>query len=471
MEKVIKLTRKKLIGDLLRRLDIPLQAPPVLEREEGPEKERPLEGRWVLVGPGGGGDHALEAARACAFAGAGFVVPEDEHYPGYGRSFLDEGAVPTKRAIMADAVDVCVYDAAGLGHVEDPDVVFSFLGRWVPRIRAGGRLIVLAEDHGGSATPRQHAVRGALGGIVRALSKEIGGRGVTAHLVIAPPDTGGSLGPLVRYLASRRSAFVTGQTWELERPEGWGPPASFVRLLEGKTALVTGAAQGIGAAAARGLAGEGAEVIVVDRPEKDEALGAVASDIGGTPLVVDLTWPRADSYIAEEVKKDGGRLDIVVHNAGVYLDRRLEDMEPDDWRRTFDVNLASAMRLTEALDPLVSDGGRIIGLSSIAGLTGIPGHVCYSGSKAGMAAYLRSLAGAMHSRRVTVNAVAPGFVYTELTSELSWLYREVGLKMSGLMQGGIPEDIANLVVFLAGPGSAGLTGRVIRACGGHYIGQ
>lgn len=469
MDFLVEMGKTKWVRSAFEKLDLPLSLPSEIEREAGPETASPLEGRWVIMG-GAHEQPAKEAARACAEAGAGFVVPGSVDYPACLSDMGVTAAAEKRRDLAAERVDVCIFDATGLEEIMQIDELFSFLKRWTPRINRSGRVLILAPAPGDPASPGRHALLGALGGLVRAFSKEVGPEGITVHLVLVPPVTGGYLAPLVRFIASRRSAFITGQTWRISEIEGAGRCFEYVRSLEKKVALVTGAARGIGAAITRSLAQEGAEVVLVDVPERSRELADTASRTAGMPLVVDITWPRAPSFIAGKVKKKHGKLDILVHNAGVYLDRRVTDMSPDDWYRVYNINLASVVRLTQALDCMVESGGRILGVGSIAGLAGIGGHTCYSGAKAGLMGYLQSLAGALKGRGITANAIAAGYIHTALTAGLSRFKREMGLRMSGMVQGGIPEDIGNLAAFLAGPGAGGLTGQIIRACGGSLIG-
>jgi 3-oxoacyl-[acyl-carrier protein] reductase len=252
--------------------------------------------------------------------------------------------------------------------------------------------------------------------------------------------------------------------------EGRERPGPAARALEGRAALVTGAARGIGEAVARSLARDGANVTVVDLPERSRELTLLASDIAGRPLVADVTWPRAGAFMAEQVEKEHGRLHVLVHNAGVFFERNVQDMAPGDWKRAYGVNLASVVRLTQALESLMAPDGRILGIASIAGLAGVGGQTCYSGSKAGLAEYLCALGRERAGTAMTVNAIAAGFVHTDLTAGLPWYKREIGLRFSGMMQGGLPGDIGNLAAFLASPAAGALTGQVIRACGANLIG-
>jgi 3-oxoacyl-[acyl-carrier protein] reductase len=247
----------------------------------------------------------------------------------------------------------------------------------------------------------------------------------------------------------------------------------WTRPLEGKVALVTGAARGIGAATVRLLAAEGARVACLDRPSDDAPLSQIAREIGGTPILADVSDPEAPNKIMKELGRRFGAVDVVVHNAGITRDKTLGKMKPELWDQAIDVNLAAVARITDALlhpDGPLHDGGRIICLSSVAGIAGNMGQTNYAASKAGIIGFTRALAPKLAARGITVNAVAPGFIETRLTAAIPVVIREVGRRLSALGQGGLPEDIGELVTFLASPGAQGVTGQIIRDCGGALIG-
>ncbi len=163
----------------------------------------------------------------------------------------------------------------------------------------------------------------------------------------------------------------------------------------------------------------------------------------------------------------------MVHNAGITRDKTLAKMKPELWDQTLDVNLVAVARITDALaqpgGPL-RDGGRVICLSSVAGIAGNLGQTNYAASKAGIIGFVRALAPKLAGRGITVNAIAPGFIETRLTQAIPVVIREVGRRLSALGQGGLPDDIGQLVTFLASPGAQGITGQIIRDCGGALIG-
>jgi 3-oxoacyl-[acyl-carrier protein] reductase len=161
----------------------------------------------------------------------------------------------------------------------------------------------------------------------------------------------------------------------------------------------------------------------------------------------------------------------VVHNAGVTRDKTLARMSPEQWDQVAQINLTAVVRRTEALlaGPM-ADGGRIVALSSIAGLAGNVGQTNYAASKAGVAGFVRALAPTVAERGITVNAIAPGFIETRMTAAIPVAVREVARRMSALGQGGLPEDVGQAVTFLATPAAIGITGQVLRVCGGSLVG-
>jgi 3-oxoacyl-[acyl-carrier protein] reductase len=244
-----------------------------------------------------------------------------------------------------------------------------------------------------------------------------------------------------------------------------------VRPLDGKVALVTGAARGIGAATAQRLAAEGAHVVCLDRAEDEALLSAVARSVGGTPLLADVSQPGAPADIARHLVQAHGGVDVVVHNAGITRDKTLGRMEALQWDQTLDVNLAAVTRIDAALDAgVIRDGARLVYLSSVVGIAGTAGQTNYASAKAGLTAYARARAQRLASRGIAVNAVAPGFIETRLTAAMPMLLREAGRRLNCLSQGGVPDDVAHVITFLASPGAAGLTGTTLRVCGGALIG-
>lgn len=376
-----------------------------------------------------------------------------------------------------------VLDATGIAEVGGLRAVRTSLGPLVRGLARCGRVVVLGAGAGGGAEAgagpggrdaagagagdvEQAAVQEALAGFVRSLGKEIGG-GRTVQLVRVAP--GAALDSTLDFLLSPKSAYVSGQVIEvgpaLRQPEVSG---------RRRTALVTGAARGIGESVAATLAREGAHVACLDVPGSGDALTAVAARLDGTALPLDITASDAGERIAAALDRLGGGLDVLVHNAGITRDRRFTHMDEDRWDAVLDVNLGSVLRTTGYLlkAGVLNDHGRIVATASIAGIAGNAGQTNYAASKAGIIGFVRSLAAdpALRERGVTVNAVAPGFIETEMTAAVPFLIREAGRRLNSLGQGGRPVDVAETVAWLAATGSGGVNGQVVRVCGQSLLG-
>jgi 3-oxoacyl-[acyl-carrier protein] reductase len=244
------------------------------------------------------------------------------------------------------------------------------------------------------------------------------------------------------------------------------------RPLAGKVALVTGAARGIGAAIAAVLARDGAHVVCLDVPAQGDALTAIANQLRATALQLDITAGHAPGALVEHLRERHRGVDVVVHNAGITRDRTLARMSEDEWDSVLAVNLTSQERLTAAiLDAgILHRGGRIVCLASVSGIAGNRGQVNYATSKAGVIGLVEALAPELHRRQASINAVAPGFIETRMTAAMPVALREAGRRMNSLSQGGLPVDVAEVVAWLAAPGSGGVNGSVVRVCGQSLIG-
>jgi len=361
-----------------------------------------------------------------------------------------------------------VLDATQLKSPGELRALYDFFHPWIRNLRRNGRLILLGRAD--LTDPAAAAAAAGLEGFVRSIAKEIGRKGATAHVIYIAEGAEDRLEGLLRFLLSSRSAFLSGQPWRLD-PLATEAPLLKSAPLKGKTALVTGAARGIGAATARCLAAEGAHVICLDRPGDEGPTGKIAREVGGSLLALDITDEATPEAIAQEIKENFKGLDILIHNAGITRDKTLARMKPEWWEMALEVNLSAILRINERLiAEHINDQGRIVCLSSVAGLAGNLGQSNYSASKAGLVGYVRALAPSLAPRGITINAVAPGFIETRLTAAIPAMTREVGRRLSALGQGGLPQDVAELLTFLSTPGSVGITGQVMRACGGMFIG-
>ncbi|MFD5648910.1 3-oxoacyl-ACP reductase [Streptomyces sp. NPDC127039] len=386
-----------------------------------------------------------------------------------GKTDLDLAPVLARTGLPRDEDGrpaAVVLDATGVRDVDALAEVHAALHPVLRSVAASGRVVVL----GAPLDPADHhqaAVQQALEGFTRSLGKEIG-RGRTVNLVrltdAAPAES------TLRFLLSPASAYVSGQVIGVGAAgEGTGPD-DWALPLAGRTTLVTGAARGIGAAVAETLAGQGAQVVVLDVPQAEDAARRAAERLGGTALALDITAADAGERIAAALP---GGLDVLVHNAGITRDRRLVNMPADRWSSVLDVNLASVLRTTDALlaAGAVNRGGRIVATASIAGLAGNAGQTNYGASKAGIVGLVRSLAPrALAEHGVTVNAVAPGFIETRMTAAVPLLIREAGRRMNSLAQGGLPVDVAETTAWLAHPASGAVNGQVVRVCGQSLLG-
>lgn len=245
-----------------------------------------------------------------------------------------------------------------------------------------------------------------------------------------------------------------------------------MKLLEGKVALITGAARGIGKALALRFAAEGAAVAFSDL-KYDENMEATEKEIQNLGVQAKGFASNAASLadsekLAEEVVAHFGRIDILVNNAGITRDNLLMRMTEQDWDLVISVNLKSAFNLTKAVQRAMikQRGGSIINMSSVVGVNGNAGQSNYSASKAGMIGFTKSMAQELGSRNVRCNAIAPGFIETEMTHKLPDDVRTQWISTIPLRRSGKPEDVADVAVFLASDLSAYVTGQVISVCGG-----
>ena len=246
-------------------------------------------------------------------------------------------------------------------------------------------------------------------------------------------------------------------------------------LLDGKVALVTGARRGIGKAVALKFAEQGADVAISCREINDTVLATVAElEQYGTRIKAyasDAADFAQSHALVESVVADFGRLDILVNNAGITKDSLMLRMTEEQWDSVIDTNLKSAFNFVHAVTPVMARqrGGSIINMSSVVGVSGNAGQCNYSASKAGMIALTKSIAKEMGSRGIRANAIAPGFIATDMTAKLSDDMREQWVKNIPLRRGGTAEDVANVALFLASDLSSYVTGQVVNCCGGMNI--
>jgi 3-oxoacyl-[acyl-carrier protein] reductase len=214
--------------------------------------------------------------------------------------------------------------------------------------------------------------------------------------------------------------------------------------------------------------------VAVDVEAAAEALEQTASKVGATVLKLDVTADDAVDRITEHMREHyhGSRLDVLVNNAGITRDKLLANMDEARWDSVLAVNLLAPLRLTEGLvdNGTLAEDGRVVGLSSMAGIAGNRGQTNYAATKAGMIGLTDALAAAYADKGITVNAVAPGFIETKMTEAIPLATREVARRLNSLYQGGQPVDVAETIAYFASPASNAVTGNTIRVCGQAMLG-
>jgi len=245
-----------------------------------------------------------------------------------------------------------------------------------------------------------------------------------------------------------------------------------MRLLEGKTALITGASRGIGKAIAQRFAGQGASIAITNIVE-DEEFSNTIDEIKAHGVHIKGYVSNAASYVdsqrvVNEIIKDFGKIDILVNNAGITKDTLLMRMAEEQWDAVISVNLKSVFNLTKAVlqTMLKQKNGSIINMSSVVGVSGNAGQSNYSASKAGILGFTKSVAKELGSRNIRCNAIAPGFILTEMTENLPPDIKSDWINKIPLKRGGTPDDVANTALFLASDLSSYISGQTIHVCGG-----
>jgi 3-oxoacyl-[acyl-carrier protein] reductase len=382
-------------------------------------------------------------------------------------AFLDQ--IKAERAGAEGPAKALVFDATGIADSTELVELQRFFYPAVGRLSRSGRVVVLGTPPAQAGSARAHTAQRALEGFTRSLGKEIGGRGCTVQLVQVDPGAEDQLDSTLRFLLSPRSAYVSGQVVRVGAGVAPKPKLDWERPLEWKSALVTGASRGIGAAIAATMARDGAAVTGLDVPQAAADLEREMDKIGGEALTLDITADDAPARIAERFS-DG--IDVVVHNAGVTKDRTIAKMPEERWTELMEINLCSEERINDALieADLLAANGRIVCVSSMSGIAGNSGQTNYAASKAGVIGMVEAMAPELAGRGATINAVAPGFIETKMTAAMPIGPREAGRRLSSLSQGGLPVDVAETIAWFASPASTGVNGNVVRVCGQNLLG-
>jgi 3-oxoacyl-[acyl-carrier protein] reductase len=245
-----------------------------------------------------------------------------------------------------------------------------------------------------------------------------------------------------------------------------------MKLLEGKTAVITGAARGIGKAIALRFAAEGANIAFTDLAY-NESVQALETELSAMGVKAKGYASNAANFadtteVVGKIMQDFGRIDVLVNNAGITRDTLLMRMTEEQWDLVINVNLKSVFNFTKVVQAIMlkQKSGSIINMSSVVGVSGNAGQSNYSASKAGIIGFTKSIAKELGSRNIRCNAIAPGFIITEMTAALPEEVRNAWAEKIPLKRGGTPEDVANTSLFLASDLSSYVSGQVINVCGG-----
>jgi len=467
----LSLSRSHIARTVVKQTGIPIPLPQNLRRQRAPWQHATLVGRNIALG-------SLQSVASDKSARLSTVEAE------LSAALLDAGANLSGEPTHLQGL---VFDATNISSPESLHALYEFFHHRIGTLTPCAHILIV-----GRAVKTQSvaaATQEALSGFVRSLAKELGGRGITVNLLLLPASgehaglTNLGVNGVIRYLLSDHGSFVTGQVLHLQDRQYLKSDSllqRFENLLEGRTILVTGAAQGIGAAIARRVAAEGAKVLLLDRPEELKALEAMAREVQGLAMPIDLLQPDA---VATTVKKlrELAPIHGVVHNAGITRDKTLFKMNRQKWDSVLRLNFEIPVAITEMVtgkdhDFICAKDASFVYLSSVGGIAGNPGQTNYAASKAGLIGYVKALASAQdnnsaHVARGRFNCVAPGFIETRMTEAMPLAVREVARRFNSLKQAGEPDDVAQAVTFLLSDAAMAINGETLRVCGQNFVGQ
>lgn len=462
---LVEMGRHPLARNMLKRLGI--RTPPQLIRSYRPWSDEMLEGKQILINDKG----VFRGSLRAYLKGLKATVESSKH-----SELSDPHAHSHSNPMLSNRVfQGSVFDASEIRQLSDLQKLYDFFHPLRSRIGFNHRVVIIVpKAEAQTSSPEMMAVSHAIESFSRSLAKELGPRAVNVNALRLPVDErlADRLHPVLGFFLSDFCAYITGQVIDLNLTAVSSSILPLAGSLAGKRALVTGAAQGIGYAICRRLAEEGAHVIALDRMEARDALEELTKTIEGESLLATLGEAEGTAAI-ERFLGSSAKLDIVVHNAGITRDRTLFGMSEDQWKQVMNVNLQAVIDLTNAIlrRGSLNRGGRVIGMSSLVGLAGNFGQTNYSASKGGLIGYIEGLAHHLSREGATANAVAPGFIETSMTESMPFIQKQFARRLASLAQGGLPDDVADAVAFLASPASQGITGSVLRVCGGNVMGQ
>ncbi|MEE2959115.1 MAG: 3-oxoacyl-ACP reductase [Myxococcota bacterium] len=469
---LVELSHSPTAQQVVKSLGLPIPLPPVLERSFGATPALPFVGRTFGVCSPEQGPLAVAAVEALSEAGADIVTADRDQVAQWkAAAQAYSRVVSVMDPESGQKLSGLVFDASHFDSILQLDWIYRSMRPFLRTLRKGARIVIISPVPSEKNSAEMEACARGLEGFMRSLSKEMGKKGIGVILCRCPSTGSPSLAGALRYFLSGASAYVTGQPItlgtsgkKLTAGFSWDQP------LAGKTALVTGASRGIGRSTAITLAADGAKVICLDRLEEADSLAELTQKINGVALCADITAPDAGQLIQDLIEKESGGLDIIVHNAGVTRDKTLARMSEEQWNLTLSVNLQAIVRVTGQLRVVFNDHARIVLLSSIAGIAGNVGQTNYALTKAALVGLVSAWSNDFKKKGITVNAVAPGFIETRMTAAIPFAIREVARRLNAFSQGGLPGDVAEAIKFFALPSSTGVSGQVLRICGGALVG-
>ncbi len=447
-----------------KNLGLPL--PTKLDRFEAGEKV--VRGS-VLFGSASGEDSLVSDAVATVLNNlhADVYVAGDEAH----KDALSNAGIEAKGSEEnSDKYKVLIFDASNIGYAPDLKQMYDFFHPVARQVEKSGRVIIIGRPPEECESIGETLAQRALEGFVKSVGKEFK-NGITAQLLYVSKGAEANLDSSLRFFISARSAYVSGQVVRIGK--GNTEEVDWSKPLAGKTILVTGASRGIGESMARVLARDGAHVICLDVAQQQADLQKVAGEIGGSTLALDITAEDAGQKIAEAAAKRNG-LDGIIHNAGVTRDKTLAKMDEKQWNMVIDINLQSIAVINDYLfeNDVLNENARIVCVSSISGIAGNLGQTNYATSKAGVIGLVQATAKKLREedKGITINAVAPGFIETQMTAAIPLTIREAGRRMNSMSQGGLPIDVAETAAWLVAPASGGVNGNIVRVCGQSLLG-
>lgn len=366
-----------------------------------------------------------------------------------------------------------VFDASGIRSTDQATELYQFFHNNIAKLPRCGRVVIIGQQPSNINNVEHAIAQRGLVGFMKSVAKEIARKGATANLIFLNGFGHKGLAAPLRFLLSAGCAYTNGQIVDLTTPvSDILPENNWQQPLAGRSVVVTGAARGIGLAMSQVLARDGAKVIGVDVPQASEQLEKAMSDIDGIALALDITADDAPQRLVDCCAQQQQRLLGLVHNAGITRDKMLSRMTEQQWQLLMDINIGSIQKINQAFlaTQMLDQGGRIIGVASISGIAGNLGQSNYAYSKSAVIGMVDSMASVCAERGITINAVAPGFIETKMTAAIPFATRQFGRRLCSLSQGGLPQDVAEVVAFFASPQASGVNGNTVRVCGQNLMG-